>query len=231
MLQYIVRLGADKWAHFFSGGGSYYNFYVRALEQKIDRAAAELLVIDRGISRGDLPGLRLVGRPVGGRPRGELPRDDVPARALRGRGAATAARRRSLRVGAPVRRPRLRDGRVGTSPDNNSGFVRQRWKKVKPRMRELCPLLDDPWVLGQRARYAERDFQTPTRNGSPSCSSRRTERRRALLARRAVRGTEPLNRAIMGACLRSSISPSLRPAPRAGRRDATEAPDPPGRRR
>jgi hypothetical protein len=157
-----VRVGADKWAHFFSGGGSYYRFFKRALEQGLSEAEAELLVIDRGIFSEETY--------LGYGSSGVLSPADLEAN-YRGmtfllglcEGDAPQLRQDGDRF--ELARPFDAGEFVTVEWDesyNNSGFVKRRWKKVKPRMLELCPKLEDPWVQAQRARYAKRDVETPT---------------------------------------------------------------------
>jgi hypothetical protein len=42
-------------------------------------------------------------------------------------------------------------------------FGKRRWKKVRPALVEYCPMLHDPQVIRQRAEYARRDHDTPTK--------------------------------------------------------------------
>ena len=157
-----LRHGTDKWAHFFSGGGSYYRYYIRALRQGLSAKQAEQLVIDRGIfsERTYLGyGTSGVASPADleANYRGmvfllELCRGDSPQ--LR-------------REGERFELAYLFDVRDYVTVEwdesyNNSGFVKRRWKKVKPRLLELCPMLEHPWVVAQRERYAGREQVTPT---------------------------------------------------------------------
>ncbi len=157
-----VRIGTDKMAHFFSGGSSYYSLYVRALHQGVSEAEAERTVIDRGIfSEKTFLGYGTSG---------VLSAADLEAN-YRGMtfylGLCGGDSPQLERVGEGYALTRPFDARDYVTVEwdesyNNSGFVKRRWKKVKPRMLELCPMLDHPWVVAQRNRYRERDFETPT---------------------------------------------------------------------
>jgi hypothetical protein len=157
-----LRYGTDKWAHFFSGGGSYYRFYMRALRQGLTEQQAEQLVIDRGIysERTYLGyGTSGVASPA------DLEANYRGMRFLLGlcRGDSPQLRRDGERYETAY--PFDVRAYVTVEWDesyNNSGFVKPRWKKVKPRILNLCPMLEHPWVVEQRKRYAKREQITPT---------------------------------------------------------------------
>ena len=46
---------------------------------------------------------------------------------------------------------------------NPNIYGEHRWKGVKPTMMTYCPMLQDPWVVKQRARYREHSTETLTR--------------------------------------------------------------------
>ncbi len=149
-------------AHFFSGGSSYYSLYRRALRQGKGREDAERTVIDRGIFSEQTY--------LGYGTSGVMSAADLEAN-YRGMtfflGLCEGDSPQLERDGNGYRLARPFDARDYVTVDwdesyNNSGFNKRRWRKVKPRMLELCPLLDDPWVVAQRRRYRERDTDTPT---------------------------------------------------------------------
>lgn len=157
-----VRIGTDKMAHFFSGGSSYYALYARTLRQGESEAAAERTVIDRGIfSEKTFLGYGTSG---------VLSRADLEAN-YRGMtfllGLCGGDSPQLRREGDHFVLARPFDVRDYVTVEwdesyQNSGFVKRRWKKVKPRLEAHCPKLDDPWVRAQRARYRKRDRETPT---------------------------------------------------------------------
>ena len=157
-----VRIGTDKLAHFFSGGGSYFRFYERFRAQGLSHEAATDEVIDRGIfsertylgygTSGVLSAADLEANYQGMRFFQQLCSGDEP-------------------------QLRLQDGKLELAYPfdfadyvtvewdeayNTSAFHKRRWKKVLPRLLALCDKLEDPWVIAQRARYRERDLETPT---------------------------------------------------------------------
>jgi hypothetical protein len=157
-----VRMGTDKLAHFFSGGSSYYALYRRAIRQRIPADQAERTVIDRGIFSEKTY--------LGYGTSGVLSPADLEAN-YRGMtfflGLCGGDTPQLERVGKGYELARPFDVRDYVTVDwdesyNNSGFIKRRWKKVKPQMLELCPMLKHPWVLAQRKRYRERDSETPT---------------------------------------------------------------------
>jgi len=157
-----VRFGTDKLAHFFSGGSSYYALFVRSRRQGLSEEAAERRVIDRGIFSEETF--------LGYGTSGVLSAADLEAN-YRGMtfllGLCGGDSPQLERVGDGYELVRPFDSRDYVTVEwdesyNNSGFARSRWKKVKPRLLELCPMLEHPWVLEQRRRYRERDEDTPT---------------------------------------------------------------------
>ena len=157
-----VRIGTDKMAHFFSGGSSYYALYQRATRQGMSAAEAERAVIDRGIFSEKTY--------LGYGTSGVLSAADLEAN-YRGMtfflGLCGGDSPQLERAGNGYELARPFDARDYVTVDwdesyNNSGFIKRRWKKVKPRLLELCPMLDHPWVVAQWKRYRERDLETPT---------------------------------------------------------------------
>jgi len=157
-----VRIGTDKMAHFFSGGSSYYALYRRARRQGMSAEEAERTVIDRGIFSEQTY--------LGYGTSGVLSPADLEAN-YRGMtfylGLCDGDAPQLERVGDSYELARPFDARDYVTVDwdesyNNSGFIKRRWKKVKPRLLELCAMLDHSWVLAQRRRYRERDRETPT---------------------------------------------------------------------
>lgn len=157
-----VRVGTDKLAHFFSGGGSYYRFYKRFVAQGIPPEEAQREVIDRGIfsektflgygTSGVLSAADLEANFRGMQFLLDLCDGDDPQLQL---------------VDGRYQKVRAFDFRQFVTVEwdesyNNSGFVKRRWRKVLPRLREHCARLSDPWVIAQRRRYAQRDRLTPT---------------------------------------------------------------------
>ena len=157
-----VRVGTDKLAHFFSGGGSYYRFYNRFLAQGIPADEAQREVIDRGIfSEKTFLGYGTSG---------VLSAADLEAN-FRGMqfllGLCDGPAPLLTAVDGRFKKTREFDFRAYVTVEwdesyNNSGFVKRRWKKVLPRLRQHCGRLQDPWVVERRRRYAERDVVTPT---------------------------------------------------------------------
>ncbi len=157
-----VRIGTDKMAHFFSGGSSYYALYRRALRQGKSEEEAERTVIDRGIFSEQTY--------LGYGTSGVMSPADLEAN-YRGMtfflGLCGGDSPQLERDGEDYRLSRPFDAREYVTVDwdesyNNSGFNKRRWRKVRPRMLALCPLLDHPWVVAQRERYRKRDAMTPT---------------------------------------------------------------------
>lgn len=156
-----VRLGTDKLAHFFSQGWWYYKSYRKARQDGLDRSAAELYAIRRGIfgektvlgwtwgifSNADLEanyqGMRfLVG----------LCEGDSPTLGLTEEG---------------WRQARPFDFRDWVTPEwdesyQPSMYGEWRWKRVRPVLAGYCPLLGDPEVSRRRKDYARRDVLTVT---------------------------------------------------------------------
>ncbi len=157
-----VRIGTDKMAHFFSGGSSYYALHRRAIRRGMTAEEAEQTVIDRGIfSEKTFLGYGTSG---------VLSAADLEAN-YRGMtfylGLCGGDSPQLERRGDGFELTRPFDARDYVTVDwdesyNNSGFIKRRWKRVKPRLLEYCAMLDDPWVLAQRKRYRERDVETPT---------------------------------------------------------------------
>jgi hypothetical protein len=157
-----VRIGTDKMAHFFSGGSSYYALYRRAIRQGKTPREAERTVIDRGIFSEKTY--------LGYGTSGVLSVADLEANYrgmtfFLGLCGGDSPQLERIDDGYGLARPF--DARDYVTVDwdesyNNSGFIKRRWKKVKPRLLELCAMLDHPWVVAQRKRYRERDFETPT---------------------------------------------------------------------
>jgi len=157
-----VRIGTDKMAHFFSGGSSYHSLYVRALRHGMSETEAEIIVIDRGIFSEKTY--------LGYGTSGVLSAADLESnyRGMMfylGLCGGDSPQLERVDEGYALTRPFDARDYVTVEWDesyNNSGFIKRRWKKVKPRMLELCPKLDHPWVVAQRRRYHERDLETPT---------------------------------------------------------------------
>ena len=157
-----VRIGTDKMAHFFSGGSSYYSLYLRARRQGLSADEAQRTVIDRGIFSEKTY--------LGYGTSGVLSAADLEAN-YRGMtfflGLCGGDSPQLQRTGEGYGLSRPFDARDYVTVDwdesyNNSGFIKRRWKKVKPQILKLCPMLEHPWVLAQRRRYRERDIETPT---------------------------------------------------------------------
>jgi hypothetical protein len=157
-----VRLGTDKLSHFFSEGYWYYRWYRNKRGSKRTPEELERWILRRGIvwertilgllssgifSPGDLEanyqGLQFfIGLCEGDSP--GLVEDEAGWRY----------------VGKF-------DFRDYVTPEWDESyqpvvFGRRRWKKVRPALRERCPMLTDPWVVEQRRAYALADRVTPT---------------------------------------------------------------------
>jgi hypothetical protein len=157
-----VRMGTDKLDHFFSVGWRYFKHYRQMRERGVDRVRAENKVIDRGL---------MVERTLfGGNSTGILSIADLEANY---QGMEFFA---GLCGGENPRLERSAGGWSMTRPFDLSRYVTpewdesytpplysaRRWKKVAPRLRRYCPLLEESEVAVRRADYASRDEVTPT---------------------------------------------------------------------
>jgi len=157
-----VRLGTDKLSHFFSEGWMYYKWYGQHRRRGKPVEEAERRAIRRG-----LVWERTI---LGALSSGVLSRADLEAnyqgmRFLAGLCEGPAPNLQRTPAGWRLARaPDLAD-HVTPEWDETwqpSIFGRGRWKKVRPALERYCPLLDDPWVVRQRERYAARDRTTST---------------------------------------------------------------------
>jgi hypothetical protein len=157
-----VRIGTDKLDHFFSIGWRYFRHYRQVRRKGVDPGRARSKVIDRGL---------LVERAfLGGNSTGILSIADLEANY---RGMEFFA---GLCEGESPQLQRSSNGWRMVRPFDLSRYVTpewdesyrtplysaRRWKKVAPRLRRYCPLLDDAEVASRRARYVSRDRVTPT---------------------------------------------------------------------
>ena len=156
-----VRLGTDKLSHFFSEGYWYFRWYLNKRGSKRTPEELERWILRRGIvwertilgllssgvfSIGDLEanyqGLQFF---IG------LCEGDSPALVEGETGWSYVGEF---------------DFRDYVTPEWDESyqpviFGRRRWKKVRPALREYCPMLTDPWVVEQRRVYALADRVTP----------------------------------------------------------------------
>lgn len=157
-----IRVGTDKLSHFFSEGAWYYKWYRNRMRPGADREQ----VLDGIVRRGALWERTILGLLASGvfsvgdmeanyqgmRFFVELCEGDSPGLTATDEGWRTA------------RRFEIREY-VTPSWDESyvpASFGRRRWKKVRPVLLEYCPLLHDPWVVAQRARYRKRDRPSRT---------------------------------------------------------------------
>ena len=157
-----VRIGTDKLAHFFSGGGSYQRYVMRARKWGLTDAEARTKVIDRGIFSEQTY--------LGKTSSGVFSPADLEAnyhgmRFFLGMCEGDDPRLERTDSGWRLTRPMDFAEYVTVEWDesyNTNRYSRYRWKKVLPVLRRYCERLNDPWVVAQRARYAERDTDTAT---------------------------------------------------------------------
>jgi len=158
-----VRMGTDKLAHFFSEGWMYYKWYRKYRKSGASVEDAERRAIRRGIRWERL----ILGSASSGVfSIGDLEANYQGLRFLAGlcEGDSPALQRSE----AGWRYVRAFDFRDYVSPAWDESyqppiFGKRRWKKVRPALADYCPMLHDPQVIRQRAEYARRDRDSPTK--------------------------------------------------------------------
>ncbi len=155
-----IRMGTDKLNHFFAQGAEMLRVYRWNRREGRSRADAE-----RSATRWTVQIERTV---LGLATSGVLSQSDLEANAAGmrfyvGLCEGDAPQLVSGPEGWRLSRPFALREYVTPEWDESfqpSLYTASRWRMVEPRLRELCPLLDDPWVTEQRRRY--RAAERPT---------------------------------------------------------------------
>ena len=157
-----IRIGTDKLAHFFSGGGSYQRYVMRARKWGMSDAEAQTKVIDHGIFSEQT----YLGKTSSGVfSRADLEANYQGMRFFLGMCDGDDPLLERSDSGWQLTRPIDFADYVTIEWDesfNNGGYSRYRWKRVLPILRQYCDRLGDPWVVAHRARYAQQDADTRT---------------------------------------------------------------------